>query len=1061
MRYLFVVAILAAALPAGALEADKDTVALWHLSEGKGDTAADALAADAPLRVQGARWTVGQEGYGLWFDGARSFAAVVSPERLALCKGATIEAWVKLDAADGDVVCRNLAYMLRIGGTVKAYFAVDGRWRILEGKRAVLTGRWAHVAITYDVATRTLATWVNGERDASLVLSGLGQYDLDPGSPEIRIGSNTWSTVSGFVKGKIDEVRISSVARTFAPLAVETVAVPAGRNLLRNGEFEFGLEGWRSDGESALRTHWAVAESGAAAGRACLASRIEGKAGVFSLPVRIERGARYELSCAVKARIGAGERPLAAGAPAATGGPVPAGAPAGVGARAATGTPLPAGSPVPAGAPAGAGGPVAADGSAAAGALTAAAAAQKMPVRLRLEGCRLGHTAGRPSLGRSFAAAGEWSRVGWQFTVPADWPTTWATVVLDKAGDGTLWVDGVRLVRDPPAATPPDPGDLVGVRAETGRVGDTLFRGEKANLRAQVVNAGALPLRLALDWQVLDVAGRPVGKATSLPALDVPAGGARPFPMRVPTDRCGAFRVRFTTATDGAGGSGARTENTLRYCVIQDLRPARQQWDAPWGMNTHMERESDAHLDQNLAMLAACGVRWIRGWWGWGMAEKEPGQYDWTEYERQLALCEKHNLCLMPILLRYYPNYERAWAGKVEKIQQPPYDVDGAWARFVEATVRRFKGRVRAWECWNEPGWSDIDPAAYAHLLQVTYERAKAADPTCTIVGFAGVPDAYLVDALKAGAGKHMDVVSDHVYGALGNPAVAMPERMATYGKILGEQGLKMPVWDSEQGTGADGEGFLDLSSEEACAGELVQGYVAALAAGVEKYFWFSAQTSPYYGWFVFYGDYVPRPRLIALNALVAALDGARFRERVDLPGAWAYVFEKTGGAVACLWSAAEPVSLPLPRGALASDLYGNPVAPERGRVTLLPGRPLTLRQPGVPAGRLSEGLRAAKTEQPAPFTLSVERTALPNLLCMRLRNLANRDLDALVGLDGVDLVAAGPVADRQVVLPAGGEAEVTFRLAGPLPATRNSVAIRVVTGLTGLTTYRVAAPLQ
>jgi len=475
-------------------------------------------------------------------------------------------------------------------------------------------------------------------------------------------------------------------------------------------------------------------------------------------------------------------------------------------------------------------------------------------------------------------------------------------------------------------------------------------------------------------------------------------------------------------------------------------------------MNTHMEREPDQHLDCNLSALSLCGVKWIRAWWGWGMAEKEPGKFDWTEYDRQLAAVHRAGMEIMPILLRYYPAYEQAWAGKTDKIQQPPYDLS-QWGAFVETTVRHYKGQVKAWEVWNEPIYT-MDAATYAPLLKITYERTKAADPDALVVGFGGVSLDFIGQTFEAGSASCLDILSHHSYGELSHPYEQMAKLAADTEALTQRYGTTSRVWHSEQGTGADGAGYIHLSpTEEQCAVNLVQSYLSALSTGVEKFFWFSAQTSPTYGWGVFYEDYVPRPRLIALNGLARMLDGRKATGRLDLgEGQVACVLlNGDAGPAAAVWNLSSSLALRVPAtGRLhACDMLGNPMeqdAAARGeqnalRVSLEQGRPVYLVAQGLSATEFEETLRRAEAG-PLGGAVPVEvsaRKAPDGQLEVRLVNTSDGNLDVRLGVACPTLFGAPPEAAQVLDLapraahavllkpdkpPAGGtEAEVTVTI--------------------------------
>ena len=124
--------------------------------------------------------------------------------------------------------------------------------------------------------------------------------------------------------------------------------------------------------------------------------------------------------------------------------------------------------------------------------------------------------------------------------------------------------------------------------------------------------------RVAVQAQVTDWEGKqlpPVAVGT----FDVPAGGAKEAPFSIDTSRRGTFRLGFELTAEGQTW---RQGAEFKYAVIVPLKGVGNAEDSAFGMNTHMEREPTAHLARNMEVLSQCGVKWIRGWWGWGMCEK-------------------------------------------------------------------------------------------------------------------------------------------------------------------------------------------------------------------------------------------------------------------------------------------------------------------------------------------------------------------------------------------------------------------------------------------------------
>jgi hypothetical protein len=392
------------------------------------------------------------------------------------------------------------------------------------------------------------------------------------------------------------------------------------------------------------------------------------------------------------------------------------------------------------------------------------------------------------------------------------------------------------------------------------------------------------------------------------------------------------------------------------------------------------------------------------------MAEKEPGQFDWGEYDRQFEAVHRAGMEIMPILLRYYPAYERDWAGKTDQIQQPPYDMD-KWGAFVQTTAGHYRGRVKVWEVWNEP-WYSLAADYYAKLLKVTYDNIRAADPDAVVVGFGGSGPDYIRKGFEAGSVKCMDVISVHSYSELTRPFERMANLAAEVNDEAGKFGSTKRVWHTEQGSGADGMGYLaSAQTEEQCAVNLVQGYLSALATGAEKFFWFSAQTTPRYGWAVFYEDYVPRPRLVALNGLARVLKGRRVTGRTELgDGKVACVLmDGKAGAAAALWNLDDAMTVRLPPASRATwaDMLGNPMQPENPEtpMELRLGRPVYVLTDSPGVEQLAEVLKRAEVNLRTPVEAAATLAA-DGKLQIALRSESARNLDLRVSVRAPDLFA-------------------------------------------------------
>ncbi|MGV3758067.1 MAG: family 1 glycosylhydrolase [Actinomycetota bacterium] len=140
----------------------------------------------------------------------------------------------------------------------------------------------------------------------------------------------------------------------------------------------------------------------------------------------------------------------------------------------------------------------------------------------------------------------------------------------------------------------------------------------------------------------------------------------------------------------------------------------------------HLDRQ-----DEDLADVAALGVRVWRYGMPWRLTEPEPGTYDWSLWDRALAACERHglepvvDLCHFGLPDHYQGFCDPAW-------------VEG-FARYVDAFLARYP-EPRWFTPVNEPGitatfsarygiWNDRQatlPAYFTALAHVALANLEA-----------------------------------------------------------------------------------------------------------------------------------------------------------------------------------------------------------------------------------------------------------------------------------------------------------------------------------------------
>ena len=180
-------------------------------------------------------------------------------------------------------------------------------------------------------------------------------------------------------------------------------------------------------------------------------------------------------------------------------------------------------------------------------------------------------------------------------------------------------------------------------------------------------------------------------------------------------------------------------------------------------------RDEVAHRD--LGLIRDAGFTWVKQWFAWRDIEgKGKGQYDWSTPDRIVNQVEDFGLNLIVRV-----DHEPEWAGP------PPGNVEN-FAQFLSAVATRYKGRIHAYQVWNEPNlareWGDKPPNAreYTQMLKRAYEVIKKADPNAIVIsaGMApttelsqrAVPDTQFIQSMyNAGAKPYFDMLGAHGAG--------------------------------------------------------------------------------------------------------------------------------------------------------------------------------------------------------------------------------------------------------------------------------------------------------
>lgn len=458
----------------------------------------------------------------------------------------------------------------------------------------------------------------------------------------------------------------------------------------------------------------------------------------------------------------------------------------------------------------------------------------------------------------------------------------------------------------------------------TGVPGNLFFVGQTVELKA-----GDGPVA----WEVKDLDGRVEASGTS------EDGTIRPGVKQT--------GIYYLACRSGDGKASSRTS----FAVVHKM-PEQSRGDSRFGINggalfhiglNDIPTVGKARLD----LCRRLGVKWGRNDFWWGKIEPQHGVFDWRQADAAVEMYESRGINLMPILC-----YFSAWNAP----NAPADDTEAnGFGVYASEMARRYKGRVRYYEVWNEPNlaqfWSPEPNAAdYARLLKATRAFTRVVDSDARLVGCvtAGVDTGFMRKVFEEGAGDSFDVLSIHNYFW---KDADVNRDMGSIRDLLKEFKLDKPIWITEIGwpTGAK------WMSEEDQARMLVRVFTLFLSEGVERIFYYNlADYQPFDsgGWDgrtgLFDEGDIPKAAAVAYNEMIWRLDGLKYGGKLNLgKDVYGRYFSNGDEHTAVVWTTSDkPATVEIPATepeVLVADMLGRErwVKPENGILRLeVTGRP-------------------------------------------------------------------------------------------------------------------------
>jgi hypothetical protein len=196
------------------------------------------------------------------------------------------------------------------------------------------------------------------------------------------------------------------------------------------------------------------------------------------------------------------------------------------------------------------------------------------------------------------------------------------------------------------------------------------------------------------------------------------------------------------------------------------------------GVQAHLWGYPDT-TERDLRLVQDAGFTWVKVNFPWAYVEGDlKGRFEWNEPDRIVDAVQRSNLKLIARV-----GMQPAWA-RADRVfpEVGPPDRLADWGDYLYALSQRYKGRIAAYEIWNEPNlareWGNQQPSAaeYVKLLRVANLAVKKGDPDALLItgGLSPTTDlsdraradtVYLQEMYAAGAKGLFDLLGVHAAG--------------------------------------------------------------------------------------------------------------------------------------------------------------------------------------------------------------------------------------------------------------------------------------------------------
>lgn len=339
----------------------------------------------------------------------------------------------------------------------------------------------------------------------------------------------------------------------------------------------------------------------------------------------------------------------------------------------------------------------------------------------------------------------------------------------------------------------------------------------------------------------------------------------------------------------------------------------------------HYASVGDRQFDDAAASWTRFGASSIRIWnlgLNWRQIEPAQGEFDWALFDKLMDRAAAAGMDVLYVLGQSPDWAAGPYKGRFGPTYNPiPPRSNEDWANYVGAVARRYRGRIRAYELWNEANLKDFfsgDPEQLVQLAKVARDVLRREDPAAILLGPSvtgsqggrGGPD-YMANLLRLGLGSQIDGIAVHLYVDPRGPD-AIYDLMEQYWHVLQSAGLgHLPVWNTEFTVHGFRQGMYyteapgHLLAHSVAIASVIEMLVIAWLSRCERSYWYGFD-DPWSAIQLISRDAQRQllPAGEAYRALSRLTVGATVLDHSRSNGTWLVTLEKKGETFWLAWGA-------------------------------------------------------------------------------------------------------------------------------------------------------------